>query len=140
MVFIIDEGSVFNVPIEKVWKLNASEGAHNHASLKNLRGGQEGEHPTLSYETALPDGSWVKHKVRLTLFPPTGVVFETIECPLSGSKSIQDDTPKGDKTGVTVVGNWTSTMGIPDAMLRQSVMDFLDVVFKEDQSNLAKMA
>ena len=130
---------MFNAPIEKVWKLNASEGAHNHASLKNLHGGQEGEHPTLSYETAMPDGSWVKHKVRLTLFPPLGVVFETIEGPLSGSKSIQYYTPKGDKTGVTIVGNWTS-MGVPDAMLQQSVMAFLDVVFKEDQSNLAKMA
>ncbi len=130
---------MFNAPIEKVWKLNASEGAHNHASLKNLHGGQEGEHPMLSYETAMPDGSWVKHKVRLTLFPPLGVVFETIEGPLSGSKSIQYYTPKGDKTGVTIVGNWTS-MGVPDVMLQQSVTAFLDVVFKEDQSNLAKMA
>src|SRR5208283_5861622 len=99
LVFIIDEGSVFNAPLEKVWKLNASEGEHNHASLKNLRGGQEGDHPTLMYETAMPDGSWVKHKIRLSLFPPLGIVFETIEGPLSGSKSIQYYTPKGDKTG-----------------------------------------
>src|SRR5271169_4371806 len=139
MVFIIDDGSVFNAPIEKIWKLNSSEGAHSHPSLKNQVAGQDGEHPTLSYEIALPDGSWAKHKVRLTVLPPVAVVFETIEGPMAGSKSIQYYTPKGDKTGVTVVGNWTSAMGVPDAMLHQAVMGFLDTVFKEDQNNLAKM-
>ena len=139
MVFIIDDGSVFNAPLEKIWKLNASEGEHSHPSLKNQRASHEGEHNTLSYETQLPDGSWAKHKVKVTAIPPLAVVFETIEGPMTGSKSIQYYTPKGERTGVTVVGHWTSTMGVPDAMLQAAVMGFLDTVFKEDQNNLAKM-
>ena len=139
MVFILDEGSVFNAPLDKIWKLNASEGEHSHPSLKNQHAGHEGGYSTLSYETQLPDGSWAKHKSRVTVLPPLAVVFETIEGPLTGSKSIQFYTPKGDKTGVTVVGHWTSTMGVPDAILHQSVMGFLDTVFREDQNNLAKM-
>ena len=43
MVFIIDEGSVFKGPIDKVWKLAASEGQHAHPSLKNVKAEPAGE-------------------------------------------------------------------------------------------------
>src|SRR5580698_9740282 len=103
MVFINDEGSEFDAALDKVWKLNMSEGEHNHPSLKNSTSEMEGEHPILTYETQMPDGSWAKSKVRLTLFPPVGVAFENLEGPLAGSKSFQFYTPKGSKTGVTTV-------------------------------------
>lgn len=138
MVFLSDEGSEFDAPLDKVWKLNQSEGEHNHPSLKNSTQGMEGEHPVLNYETKMPDGSWVKHKVRMSVFPPVGVVFETIEGPLKGSTSFQIYTPKGVKTGVTVVGDWQGA-GIPDAQLQGAVRQFLETVFNEDRANLAKM-
>jgi hypothetical protein len=138
MVFLRDEGSEFDAPLDKVWKLNQSEGEHSHPSLKNLTQGMEGEHPTLSYETKMLDGSWAKHKVRLSIFPPVGTVFETVEGPMKGSTSFQIYIPKGAKTGVTVIGDWKSA-GVPDAQLQGAVLQFLDTVFNEDRANLAKM-
>jgi hypothetical protein len=138
MVFIIDEGSSFKAPIDKVWKLNMSEGNHSHPSLKNPSQEMEGEHPILVYESQMPDGSWAKHRVRLSLFPPTGIAFETLEGPLAGSKSFQFYTPRGNETGITVVGNWTSN-GVPDEALKQGVIAFLETVFREDQTNLSRM-
>lgn len=43
MAFITDEGSVFTTPMEKIWKLNASEEQHNHPSLKNIKVGPVAE-------------------------------------------------------------------------------------------------
>jgi len=138
MVFILDEGSVFKAPIDKIWKLNQSEGEHPHPSLKNVKASQEGDHPIISYETQMPDGSWAKNKIRLTVFPPVGNLFETIEGPMTGSRSVTYYTPKGNETGVTVVGHWTAK-GMPDDKVREGVMTFLETVFNEDQTNLAKL-
>jgi hypothetical protein len=138
MVFIFDDGSRFKASLDKVWKLNASEGAHNHPSLQNQKAERQGEHVILTYETAMPDGKLVKHKARTTAFPPLGVMFETLEGPMAGSKSFQYYTPKGGETGVTVVGEFTSKV-IPEADLKQAVMGFLETVFNEDQKNLTKI-
>jgi hypothetical protein len=138
MVFIVDEGSVFKAPLDKIWKLNASEGEHSHPSLRNQNSEMEGEHPVLSYETQMPNGGWVKNRVRMTLLPPVGIAFETIEGPMTGSKSFQYYTPRGAETGITVVGNWVAN-GIPEEAIKPAVMGFLETVFKEDQANLARM-
>src|ERR1700682_5631352 len=61
MVFFQDEGSEFDAPLDKMWKLNQSE-HHSHPSLKNPSTSTEGEHPILSYETQMPDGGWVKEQ------------------------------------------------------------------------------
>jgi hypothetical protein len=138
MVYIIDEGSTFKAPLDKVWKLNMSEGNHLHPSLRNQGSSMEGEHPILTYETKMPDGSWAKNRVKMTLLPPVGIGFETLEGPMAGSTSFQFYTPKGAETGITVVGNWTAK-GVPDEMIRQAVLGFLDTVFREDRANLARM-
>ncbi len=138
MVFILDEGSKFKAPLEKVWKLNQSAGEHDHPSLRNQKAEQEGDHLILSYETAMPDGTWAKNKTRRTALPPLGVMFETLEGPMAGSKSFQYYTPKGKETGVTVVGEFTSKI-IPESQMQKAVMAFLETVFNEDQKNLAKM-
>ncbi len=138
MVFILDEGSEFYATLDKIWELNASEGSHSHPSLRNQSVEMDGDHVILSYETQMPDGSWVKNKSRTTAYPPLGIVFETLEGPLAGSKSFQFYTPKGNTTGVTVVGQYVSK-GAPDAAVKAGVMNFLATVFEEDQRNLSKM-
>ena len=57
---------------------------------------------------------------------------------MAGSKSFSYYTPKGNETGITVVGEWKSKM-MTDDQIRQAVMDFLQTVFNEDQANLAKL-
>jgi hypothetical protein len=138
MVFIFDEGSVFKAPLDKIWKLNQSEGQHIHPSLRNQKAEEQGDRVILTYETAMPDGTWVKHKNRVTAFPPVGIAFETLEGPLEGSRSFQYYTPKGKETAISVVGEFRSKV-IPEADLKKAVMAFLETVFNEDQRNLARM-
>jgi len=118
--------------------LNMSEGKHNHPILRNQNSTMEGEHPILIYETQMPNGSWAKNKLRMTLLPPVGIAFETLEGPMAGSKSFQYYTPKGSKTGITVVGEWKAA-GMPDEAVKGAVLKFLETVFNEDQANLAKI-
>lgn len=138
MVFMMDEGSTFKAPLDKIWKLNASEGQHNHPSLKNLKSEQAGEGAMiLSYDVDM-GGKFTTVRTKLTPLPPLGLFFETLDGPFAGSKSLQYYTPKGRETGVTVVGEWKSQV-MSDDQLKKAVMGFLQTVFNEDQTNLAKM-
>lgn len=139
MVFVIDEGSKFKAPIEKVWKLASSEGQHSHPSMKNMKYEPSGETSgVLSWESDMPGGA-VKNKVKMWSFPPLGYYMETIEGPMTGSKSFQYYIPKGKETGVTVVGDWKSP-NMSDDQLKKAVLQFLETAFKEDTENLKKMS
>ena len=70
--------------------------------------------------------------------PPLGALFEILDGPLAGSKSLQYYLPKGKETGVTVVGEWKSSV-MSDDQVKKAVMGFLQTVFDEDQANLTKM-
>lgn len=138
MVFMMDEGSTFKASLDKIWSLNASEGQHNHPSLKNLKSEQAGEGAhILSYDVDM-GGKLTTVRTKITPQPPLGVFFETLEGPFAGSKSFQYYIPKGKETGVTVVGEWKSSV-MSDDQLKKAVMGFLQTVFDEDQTNLAKM-
>ena len=138
MVFITDEGSVFKAPLEKIWKLNASEGQHNHPSLKNSKVEPVAENTMiLSYDVDM-GGRSTRIRTKLTLVPPLGELFETLDGPMAGSKSFQYYTPKGNETSVTVIGDWKSGV-MSDEQIRSAVMSFLQTVFDEDQANLAKI-
>lgn len=139
MVFIKDDGSEFKAPLDKIWKLNASEGQHAHPSLKNQKGEPAGENAIiLSYDADVGGGKTARVRNRITMIPPLGEMTEVLDGPMAGSKSFQYYTPKGNKTGVTVVGEWKSTM-MSDDQIKKAVMNFLQTVFDEDQANLAKM-
>jgi len=89
MVFILDEGSTFKAPLEKVGKLNAFEGQHNHASLKNLKAEPAGENTMMvTYEVEI-GSKLARAKTKLTAVPPVGMITETLEGPFAGSKSFQ---------------------------------------------------
>jgi hypothetical protein len=79
----------------------------------------------------------MKQKMRLTMLPPVGFLSEYIEGPLTGSKSMQFYHPMGNRTGVTVVDEFVSTM-IPESQIHGAVMQQLETAFNEDQANLKK--
>ncbi len=137
MVFIMDEGSTFKASLDKIWKLNLSEGQHNHPSLKNLRSEQSEGGMILTYDVDM-GSKLATVRTKLTPLPPLGLFFDILDGPFAGSKSLQYYTPKGKETGVTVVGEWKSS-AMPDDQLKKAVMGFLQTVFDEDQANLAKM-
>jgi len=122
MVFILDEGSEFNAPLSKVWALAQSETAHKHSSQIEPRRSMEGEHGVLAFGSKMPDGSVARHKMKVHLAPPV----------------MQYYVPKGNKTGVIIVGDAMSKV-IPESQLKGAVLMGLEVAFNEDVENLKRL-
>src|SRR6267143_669356 len=135
MVFVVDDGSEFKVPVDKLWKYAQSQTEHAHPSMKNVKVTQEGQGTVLTFDVVAPDGSTEKRKTRITPMPPVGTWFEELEGKFAGSKYFNYYTPKGEKTGVTVVGEWVSST-IPADRMKKAVLEHLAIIFKEDEANL----
>jgi hypothetical protein len=141
MVFIADEGSVFDAPVDVVWKFLQSDTDHgeSHKGRRNLERKQINENTLmLSWEQDV-GGQWIRLANRLTFHPPVGFFVEPLEGPMAGSKFFNYYVPKGDKTEVVVVGDWNSKM-IPPAQLEKAVMENLEKVFHEDSAGLKEFA
>jgi hypothetical protein len=134
MVFILDEGSEFDAPIDKIWKYLSSED-HVHTSIKILNSETFGNVATVTYEGNMM-GKTVVMKVRNTVFPPIGRVQEYLEGPMQGSKAFLYYIPKGNKTGVTVVGDYVMSGGVSEQAIRDAVGEQGQRFFDEDNANL----
>lgn len=133
MVFISDWGSEFDAPIDVVWSYLQSDTDHgnSHKGRRKFDRKQVNENTVmLSWEQDV-EGNWIRMSNRLTFHPPIGFFVEPLEGPMAGSKFFNYYVPKGDKTAVVVVGDWTSKM-IPVAQLEKAVMANLEKVFHED--------
>jgi hypothetical protein len=142
MVFIIDEGSEFEAPIEKVWKLNEAhlkDAGRIHPGGRNYKTENISDSTTTtSLETDI-QGQSSNIKIKITKFYPLGVAIELLEGPMTGSKFFNYYIPNKNKTGVTVVGDFKSPIINDEAQLRQTVLSFLEQAFKEDSTYLKKM-
>jgi hypothetical protein len=141
MVHIKDEGSLFDAPLDMVWKYVQSDVDHGeaHKGRRSFQRKPLSENSVeLSWEQEM-EGKWIKMANRLTFLPPLGFVVEPIEGPLAGSKFVNYYTPKGEKTEVTVVGEWTSKT-IPPALLEKAVMANLEKVYHEDSAAIKHFA
>ena len=134
MVHIKDEGSHFDAPIETVWKFVQDGARHNdthHSRNYSMKPLTESA-MELSWEANM-NGSWQKIKTRATVLPPLGIAIEMLEGPMAGSKFVNLYTPAGSRTGITVIGEFTSPM-IPAAQLEPTVHGFLEQLFNEDNA------
>jgi hypothetical protein len=137
MVYVRDEGSVFNAPLDVVWKYLQSEEDHgnSHKGRKNFERKPAGENAVmLSWDQDM-DGKWVHMANRLTFHPPVGFFVEPLEGPMAGSKFFNFYVPKGNKTEVGVVGDWNSKT-IPPAQLEKAVWANLEKVYHEDSDGI----
>jgi hypothetical protein len=141
MVRIVDEGSHFDAPIDKLWKmieLHGTEIAKIHPNVKNPKMESVGENQgMISFDSDM-GGHTIRMKMRVTALPPLAQTLELLEGPLAGSKFVNYYTPKGDKTAVTVVGDFQSKMLSP-AQLEGAAHEFLNNGFDEDQAYLKRM-
>jgi len=128
-------GAEFRVPVDKLWKYVQSQNEHTHPSMRNVKVTQEGQGMVQTFDVVAPDGSTEKRKTRIAPMPPVGTWFEEVEGKFARSKYFNYYTPKGDKTGVTVVGEWVSST-IPAKRVKKAVLDHLDMIFKEGEANL----
>jgi hypothetical protein len=139
VVFILDQGSVFDAPLEKIWRLMFSHTDHSHPSMKNFKFDSTADPSTFlaSWESEY-QGTTIQFKAKFVYFPPVGFAIDYLEGPLAGSKEFEYYTPMGDKTGITCVGEFKA-VGMSDDQVRAAAMYFYDTVFHEDQENLARM-
>lgn len=135
LVYILDEGSVFDAPLDKIMKYRSSEG-HQHPSVKLVSREIRGDVIEMVQERNM--GKPMRIKVRNTMYPPFGMVQEFLEGPMAGSTAFQFFIPRGDKTGVTVVGDYLIE-GENDARVKEIIIEQNQTLFDEDNYNLKKM-
>jgi hypothetical protein len=136
VVHLLDEGSVFDAPIEKIWTYLRSED-HKHPSFKNVSREVSGNVATITSERIFM-GKPVKVKIRNTLYPPVGYVSEHIEGPTAGSRAFVYYIPEGEKTGITVVGDFIIP-NLDEKATREAVLAQMQITFDEDNSNLRRL-
>ena len=136
MVFLRDDGSVFDVPRDLVWEFFGSGEPHSRAH-RHTR--PRREHLTANsgiYRWEIDvDGTPTPFAMRWTAFPPLGLAYEVLDGPFAGSRFFLYYTPLGDRTGVTVVGEFTSP-SLSDDRLPAAVDRFLSREFEEDSAAL----
>lgn len=139
MVHILDEGSEFDAPLDRIWVYLRSEGEHQHKAVRPFSREMQGNNVViLTNEVTMPNMPTTRNKIKITLYPPFGMVQEYLEGPMTGTKSFLYYTPKGKKTGVTVVGSYIVS-GLDDDMTKRIAMNLLDLVFNEDNDNLKRL-
>jgi hypothetical protein len=134
MAYILDEGSVFDAPIDKVWKYLSSDD-HRHNSLKLISREMVDRNAVVITGERNIMGKIVRTKIKNTLYPPFGFVQEHLEGPTAGSRAFVYYIPKGNKTGITVVGEFVLS-GMDEKPTRDALMAQLQVSFDEDNANL----
>jgi hypothetical protein len=137
MVYLVDWGSEFDAPMDKVWEYVQAPEDHgrSHKGRRNIERKQLSENSVLMSWEQDVDGTWMKMANRMTFHPPVGFFIEPQEGPMAGSKFFTYYVPKGSKTQVIVVGDWNSKT-IPQAQLEKAVMANLERVFNEDVAGL----
>ena len=140
MVFIRDHGSVFDAPIDEVWRFVGSgaehQEAHRHRKVRRSR--PSGNSGTYSWEQETR-GEPVRFTMRWTTFPPVGIAYEVLEGPFAGSTFFLYYEPKGRRTGVSIVGDFCSPT-TPEAELPTAVADFFEKEFAQDSAALRRRA
>lgn len=135
-MFLIDEGDAFEASREEVWSLVGSgdehSRAHHHRAVRRTSHGERSG--TYSWEQEF-DGATVRFGMRWTSFHPVGIAYEVVEGPFEGSKLFLYYTPDGERTRVTVAGEFVSPK-IPDSGLAAAVDRFLAREFEQDNAAL----
>jgi hypothetical protein len=132
MVHIKDEGSHFDAPLDVVWRyLQAPEHGPAHKGHRNTKMEMAGENVMVIDEEQDMGGKWVKTKTKITTLPPVGMAIELLEGPMAGTKFFNFYSAKGNKTEVTVVGEFVSK-AMPPAQIEPAARGFLEMIFNED--------
>ena len=135
MVHVTDDG-VFDAPLEKVWKYLNDDKGHEHSAVKFTKVIEQSDKGmTVELEMKHPDGSSHMETWKMTMNPPKGHTTEVLSGPMKGSKNTHTYTPMGNKTKVTVEGEYYA-QGMDDAATKKAVLAMYEMVFNEDNTNL----
>jgi ligand-binding SRPBCC domain-containing protein len=137
MVHVADEG-VFDEPLEKIWRYLNDDQGHQHSSVKMSKVLEQSEKGmTAEFEVKNPDGSWRKEMWKMSFNPPTGFSLEITSGPMKGTKHSHTYTPMGNKTKVTVEGEFVA-QGMDETTVKKAALMMFEQVFNEDAANLKR--
>lgn len=132
MVFLRDEGSVFDAPIEVVWEYMTGD-AHDaaHTTTRHPKFEKLSELTFIYSSERLLRGTWGPDKIRISMFPPVAVVTEWLEGVLAGSKFVYLYSPHRHRTRIDVYGEFTSK-SLPPEEVEAAAREFLDTEYAAD--------
>ena len=133
MVYIRDEGSVFDAPIDVVWSYILGGEGHDsaHTTTRNPKFAKVSDITLLYTSERLLRGKWAADQMRISMFPPVAVVTEWIEGVLAGSKLVYVYSPDGHRTRIDVYGEFVSpTLSAQE--VEATAREFLDTEFAAD--------
>jgi len=134
MVFIQEPEGVFDAPLAEVWEFVGSgdghSSAHHHQKVRRLL--DDPLHGRYSWEQPF-DGVSTRFTMRWSSFWPLGVAYEVLEGPFEGSRFFLVYEPRGDRTAVSVVGEFVSRTLADDA-IPAAVRRFFDLEYEQDRA------
>lgn len=133
MVYVKDEGSVFDAPIDFVWKYIFGGEAHDsaHKTTRNPKFEKYSDITIIYGSERYLRGKWAPDRMRISMFPPVSVVTEWIDGVLAGSKMTYVYSPQGNETRIDVYGEFTSKT-LPAHEVEAAAREFLDSEFAAD--------
>ncbi|MDE1820042.1 MAG: hypothetical protein KGJ23_04050 [Euryarchaeota archaeon] len=133
MVYLKDEGSEFEAPVDFVWKYIFGGEGHDaaHKTTRNPKFKKVSE-ITIEYGSErLLRGKWAPDRMRITMVPPISVTTEWLDGVLAGSKFVYVYKPQGEKTRIDVYGEFTSPT-LPPEGVEAAAREFLESEFRDD--------
>lgn len=133
MVYLKDEGSLFDAPIEYVWKYIFDGEKHDpaHPTARNSKFEKVSDVTFIYASERLLRGKWAPDRMRISMFPPVSVVTEWLEGALAGSKLVYVYSPQGGKTRIDVYGEFTSKT-LPPNEVEAAAREFLETEYNAD--------
>ena len=138
MVFLLDDGGVFDAPLEVVWRFVGSGShhgeAHQHRRMRRRR--LPGNAGRYSWEQEF-EGRTERFGMRWQSYYPVGIAYDVVEGPFEGSRFFLYYRPRGRRTAVTVAGEFVSPT-LRGRSLRSAVAKFFAVEFAQDRAAIAR--
>jgi hypothetical protein len=140
MPHIRDEGGQFDAPIDIVWKfLGKYDHEKSHKEVRNREVKSISPNVVMITEEHRFNGKWIRVRNKITNIPPVGWIMEMEEGPMAGSKFFNIYHPNGEKTDVTIVGDFKSEQ-IPESQIEPAVRVFFEEKYNEDRAALKAFA
>lgn len=139
MVFVVDEGGVFEAPLDRVWAFLSSGAAHSAAHGHTEVARRRLDRRSGRYSWVQPfDGRPTRFVMHWTAFPPLGIAYRVLDGPLAGSLFFLYYRDLGGRTAVSIVGEFRSPE-VSESALPALVERFFEREFEQDAEAIARL-
>jgi hypothetical protein len=141
MVYVRDEGSLFDAPIDIVWKYLTGGEDHDaaHTTTRNPKFEEVSDVTIVYGSERLLRGKWTPDRMRISMFPPVCVVTEWLEGVLAGSRLVYVYSPHGKQTRIDVFGEFASKT-LPPGEVEAVAHEFLQSEYDADAPAIEALA